>query len=130
MATCEIAGDREIRRALKALEAQARGNALAAAMAEAMRPVLGAAHEHAPRDTGNLDFHLGLEVRGAGTGRPIVEVAVEGVPYAGVEEFGSEREHHPAGHFMLKALDEEGAAAVRTAAKSVRDNLERAARGT
>jgi hypothetical protein len=97
-------------------------------MVKAMEPVLRAAHDYAPRDTGNLNFHISLDVIGADSATPKVEVGVEGVPYAGVEEYGAAHEHHIGEHFLLRTFDEQGANALRTAEGLIRSGIEREVR--
>jgi HK97 gp10 family phage protein len=121
-ATFSIDGDRQSRALLKSLGPVIRARILEPALRKAMAPVLDRAVQDAPKDTGNLAHHIEL-VLGARKGQLVVDVRVKDVPYAAAEEFGTR--DHPAEHYMLRALDEQGPRARDVAVREILANLER-----
>lgn len=122
-ATFALEGDLKARAILKAIGPAIRRKVLEPALRKAMEPVLARAVLDAPRDTGNLAEHITLTLRVDRRGRIVVDVGIRGVPYAAAEEFGAHG--HPAEHYMLRALDEEGPGAKDAAIREILSGLER-----
>lgn len=121
--TFAIEGDRRAAALLREIGPALRSRVLGPALRKAMEPILARAIGDAPVDTGNLASHIKLTLRTDRRGNVVVDVGIEGVPYAAAEEWGARG--RPAELYMTRALDEGGARARDEAIREILAGLER-----
>jgi hypothetical protein len=123
----KITGDKDVRRALRRVERQAKRSIIIGAMKDAMKPVLTRAQSTVAVDTGATRQHLQMRVKGEEKGRMNVYVGLWKLKYAGFQEYGVPSQRRPPDNALLDTYHAEKARAAANVMRDIKAGIEREA---